>query len=152
MQSKHRMVLVVGMVCAVVAGNTSPAHATMAPAPCALLTPDEVSAALGAKVGAPQPIATTGCQWVVPNPHMFVTVSIWPPDGFEQMKAPFPNTTKSAVSGIGDDAISATMAGFTSLSVKKGNTVFIVKVYGVPDQAKQATIEKTLAALVAGRV
>jgi hypothetical protein len=74
-----------------------------------------------------------------------VTLSFWDPHGFAAMKAPLPNVTKSSVSGIGDDAVYANVGGFTSLSVKKGGAVFLVKVYGVPDEGKQKQIEKTLA-------
>jgi hypothetical protein len=152
MDSKHAMVLFVGIVCGLAAGGSRPAYAETPTAPCALLTVDEVSAALGAKVSAGDPIATTGCSWTVPNERKIVTVSLWAGDAFAGMKMPLPNVTKSSVSGVGDDAVLSTIANFVSLSVKKGNVVFIVKVYGVPDQAKQATIEKTLAQAVVGRL
>ena len=61
------------------------------------------------------------------------------------MKAPLPNVTKTPVRGVGDDALYSTIGQFTTLSVKKGGAVFLVKAYGVPDQAKQEAIEKTLA-------
>jgi hypothetical protein len=152
MDSKHAMVLVVGIVCGLAAGGSRPASAETPPAPCALLTVDEVSAALGAKVSAGDPIATTGCSWSVKVPHTIVTVSLWPGDSFAGMKVPLANITKSPVSGVGDDAVLATVANFVSLSVKKGDVVFIVKVYGVPDPNKQASIEKTLALDVLGRL
>jgi hypothetical protein len=152
MDSKHSMVLVVGIVCGLAAGGSRPAYAETPPAPCALLTVDEVSAALGAKVSAGDPIATTGCSWTVSSPHTIVTVSLWPVHGFADMKMPLPNMTKTSVSGVGDEAVLTTVGNFTSLSVKKGNVVFIVKVYGVPDLNKQTTIEETLARAVAGRL
>ena len=152
MDSKHAIVLVVGVVCGLAAGGSRQAYAKTPPAPCALLTVDEVSAALGAKVNAGDPIATTGCSWTVPNPHTIVTVSLWPGDAFAGMKMPLANITRTSVSGVGDDAVLTNVGNFISLSVKKGGVAFIVRVYGVPDQAKQATIEKTLALAVAGRL
>ena len=133
-------------------GSSSPTARTTTPAPCALLAPNEVSGALGATVWPPQPIATTGCSWVVDHPHLIVSLSLWPGSGFDQMKAPYPNATKSAVSGVGDDAVSATIGTYVTLSVKKGDVAFVVKVYGISDPAKAAAIEKNLALLVAGRV
>jgi hypothetical protein len=53
---------------------------------------------------------------------------------------------------VGDDAVLTTVGSFISLSVKKGNVVFIVRVYGVPDLNKQTTIEKTLALAAVGRL
>ena len=44
------------------------------------------------------------------------------------------------------DAFYVTLAQYTVLYVKKGQSVFLFKVYGVSDQAKQMSAEKTLAA------
>jgi hypothetical protein len=152
MDSKRAMVLVVGIISGLATGGFGPAYAETPPAPCTLLTVDEVSAALGAKAGPGAPIATTGCSWTVPNPHMIVTVSLWPGDAFASMKTPLPKVTKTPVSGLGDDAVLANIANFMSLSVKKGSVVFMIKVYGVPDPAKQTSIAETLASAVVGRL
>ena len=58
------------------------------------------------------------------------------------MKTPLPGVAKTTVSGIGDDA---TLGRQASPSVKKGKVVFIVRLYGVPGQAKQVAMEKSLA-------
>jgi hypothetical protein len=116
--------------------------------PCTLLTPSQVAGALGVKdVAAGVPIGKTGCQWVSQDKalHAFVTLSFWDPAGFPAMKAPLPNVTKTPASGIGDDALYSTVGTFTTLSVKKGGAVFLVKAYGVPGQDKQEAVEKTLA-------
>ena len=116
--------------------------------PCTLLTPSQVAGALGVKdVAAGAPIGKTGCQWVSQDKalHAFVTLSFWDPAGFASMKTPLPNVTKTPAPGIGDDALYSTIGQFTTLSVKKGGAVFLVKAYGVPDQAKQKAIEQTLA-------
>jgi hypothetical protein len=61
------------------------------------------------------------------------------------MKTPLPGVTKAPVSGIGDDAVFTTIGGLTTPSVKKGKIAFIVRLYGVPGQAKQMAVEKSLA-------
>ena len=120
--------------------------ARAAPAPCGLLTAAQVAAAVGGQFGAGQPIGTTGCSWTSPTPHIIVTVSLWPPGEWDRMKAgPLPGTTITPASGLGDDAFYVTLAQYTVLYVKKGQTVFLFKVYGVSDQAKQMSAEKTLA-------
>jgi hypothetical protein len=115
--------------------------------PCTLLTPGQVAGALGVKeVGAGEPIGKTGCSWQAKGgARGMVTLSFWDPNGFAAMKTPLPNVTKSSANGIGDDAVYSTIGAFTSLSVKKGGAVFVVKAYGVPEQAKQKEIEGTLA-------
>ena len=114
--------------------------------PCKLLTPAEIGTALGAPFGAGAPIGTTGCSWTAAKPHMIVTVSLWPPSEWDRMKtAPLPGTTATPVAGLGDDAFSATIAQYVVLYVKKGQTVYLFKVYGVKDPAKQLSAEKTLA-------
>ncbi len=120
--------------------------ARAAPAPCGLLTPAQVTAALGGSFGAGQPIGTTGCSWTSEKPHVIVTVSLWPPAEWDRIKAgPLPGTTITPAGGLGDDAFYATLAQYTVLYVKKGQTVFLFKVYGVADKAKQMSAEKTLA-------
>lgn len=144
--SKHSGLLLVGAVALAVTARTTAAQAPKPP--CTLLTPSQVAGALGVKdVVAGAPIGKTGCQWVSQDQalHAFVTLSFWDPAGFSGMKAPLPHVTKSPAPGIGDDAVYSTIGPFTTLSVKKGGAVFVVKAYGVPDQARQEAIEKTLA-------
>jgi hypothetical protein len=116
--------------------------------PCSLLTSAQVSAAVGATVGNGEPIATTGCTWSWG--HARTTLSLWDANKWDQMKsAALPGVTKSSVSGLGDDAFSATLGTgkqFAVLNVKKGPTVYIFKVYGVDSPSDQLSIEKTLAA------
>jgi len=123
-----------------------PGLSRAAPEPCKLLTSAQVSAALGATFGAGEPIGTTGCSWTSAKPHQIVTVSLWPPKEWDRMKASaLPGTTNTPAAGLGDDAFYTTVAQYTVLYVKKGQTVYLFKVYGVKDQAKQMSAEKTLA-------
>ena len=144
--SKHSGLLLVGAAAALAV--TAGAAAAQAPKPpCTLLTPAQVAAALGVKdVAAGVPIGKTGCSWQAQGgARGMVTLSFWDPAGFPAMKTPLPNVTKVPAPGIGDDALYSTIGQFTTLSVKKGGAVFLVKAYGVPDQARQKAIEKTLA-------
>ena len=52
---------------------------------------------------------------------------------------------KTPVSGIGDEAIYIKGGNLVWLSVKKGDRILNVKVYGVNDEAKQKAIESALA-------
>jgi hypothetical protein len=125
---------------------TIPGLSRAATEPCKLLTPAQLGSALGGGFGGGQPISTTGCSWTSDTPHLIVTVSLWPPTEWERVKtSPLPGAKITPASGLGDDAFYATLAPYTVLYVKKGKTVLLFKVYGVKDQAKQMSAEKTLA-------
>jgi hypothetical protein len=125
---------------------TIPGLSGAATEPCKLLTPSQVGSALGGSFGGGQPISTTGCSWTSETPHVIVTVSLWPPTEWERVKAsPLPGTKITPASGLGDDAFCVTLSPYSVLYVKKGKTVFLFKVYGVKDQTKQMSAEKTLA-------
>lgn len=149
MDTHLRGAFVVGIVCALAAGSAAAAHARGAPAapdPCALLTPAQVGGTLGSGVGAGAPIGTTGCQWTVASdPSLRATLTLSSADQWAMMKTPLPNITKSPAAGIGDDAFFTTVGTLTTLSVKKGTTVIVIRLYGVTGQAKQQAMEKTLA-------
>jgi hypothetical protein len=115
--------------------------------PCKLLTVAQVSTALGVTVGAGQPIGTTGCSWASAKPHEVVTLSLWPPAQWDRLKAggALPGTTNTPVSGLGDGAFYTSIVQYEVLYVKKADTVYLFKVYGVADKAKQMSTEKTLA-------
>ena len=143
MNTNLRGALVVGIVCALTAGGAAAAHARGAPDPCALLTPAQVGGTLGNGVGAGAPIGTTGCQWTVASdPSLRATLTVSSADQWAMMKTPLPNITKTAASGIGDDAFFTTVGTLTTLSVKKGTTVIVVHIYGVPDQARQQAMRR----------
>ncbi len=149
MDTHLRGAFVAGIVCALTAGSAAAARARGAPAatdPCALLTPAQVGGTLGNGVGAGAPIGTTGCQWTVASdPSLRATLTLSSADQWAMMKTPLPNITKTAASGIGDDAFFTTLGTLTTLSVKKGTTVIVIRIYGVTGQAKQEAMEKTLA-------
>jgi hypothetical protein len=137
--SRWRLVCALGLL-------TVPGVSRAALEPCKLLTPAQVAAALGGSFGAGQPIGTTGCSWTSATPHVIVTVSLWPPEEWNRVKAgPLPGAKITPAAGLGNDAFYVTVAPYAVLYVKKGETAFLVKVYGVKDQAQQMSAEKSLA-------
>jgi hypothetical protein len=102
-------------------------------APCDLLTQNQVSTVVGASVGAAAPIANTGCSWTTASgPKVTVSVSFQNEKMFAAAKsAAPPNTTKNAVSGVGDEAIFTGVQNFSSLWIRKGAKFLLVRIYGV---------------------
>jgi hypothetical protein len=146
MKSNFSRNFFIACICASAALGSKTA-AAQSVAPCSLLTSAQVTATVGVSVGAAQPIANTGCSWSAP--HMIITVSLWDGGKWDQMKTPVPGMNRTSVSGLGDDAFYTTMGPasgkqFATLSVKKGSTAYLIKVYG-PSLTEQMSIEKTLA-------
>jgi len=127
--------------------------------PCSLLTPAQVSSVLGVNVGAGKNLVSTVCDWSMPNPPQGVavkkvTVTLQKPQAFAYAKMPVNSKeiTKTPVNGIGDDAVYGTTSGkLATLTVKKGEVVFVVRVSGFPlDQLEDK--EKTLAREIVGKL
>ncbi len=141
-----------------------PASAATTMDPCSLLTPAQVSTALGAMVGPAKHLATTVCVWDVPNEPpgsnlKRVTVTLLTERGFEAAKTPVGGTiTKVPVSGIGDEAVFGTTGKLAAvLSVKKGPAAFAVRVQGFPLDQPQGVAdvqakEKSLASQIVSRL
>jgi hypothetical protein len=115
-------------------------------APCDWVTRAQVKAAMGVDMNAGTPISNTGCSWHGSAEKVDVTLSFqlaskW----WAAIKAPIVPYVKTPVSGIGDEAIYIKGGNLVWLSVKKGDRILNVKVYGVNDEAKQKAIEKALA-------
>ena len=130
------------------------AGAQVPSSPCAQVTAAEVSAALGETVAAGQQAGTKTCSWSANKPtHQIVSLMFSPPGDWNTRKTRLmPGVTKASVSGIGDEAFAETAANFTTLYVKKGKTIFMVRAYGVPDLSRQVAIEKSIAQKVAAKV
>ncbi len=147
MKTNYSRLFVIGCICVSAVLGSKTAAAQSATAPCSLLTSAQVTAAVGVSVGAAQPIANTGCSWTAP--HMIVTVSLWDGSKWDRMKTPVPGMNRTPVSGLGDDAFYTTLGSasgnqIATLSVKKGSTAYLIKVYG-PNVTDQMSMEKTLA-------
>jgi len=112
-------------------------------APCALLTQDQVSTAVGKTVGAGSPIANTGCSWTTPGPgKITVSVSMQSEKMFDAAKSSNPpNTTKTSISGVGDEAVFTGVENFSSLWIRKGTKFLLVRIYGVPLSDAQSKLK-----------
>ena len=113
--------------------------------PCTLLTAQQINAATGLAFAAGTPIiAGKSCQWISPSPKRGITtVDFFPADSWSKMKAQWASVSQ-AVSGVGDDAFYFNVGTYGAFAIKKGNSVFTLKVYGIP-QDKQVALLKTLA-------
>ncbi|HLW80887.1 MAG TPA: hypothetical protein VKS20_02480 [Candidatus Acidoferrales bacterium] len=128
---------------------------------CSLLTPAQVSAALGVPVGAAKQEGQFDCEWDQPGWTMVRGVrlllhilgpvgTLTPAQRFNTIKMPLPvkGIIKTPLSGVGDDAVYIIRgASAPELTVKKGNSVFQVRIQGFPrTQSNQIKAkEKTLA-------
>ena len=121
---------------------------TGAQRPRAQVAPAQVSNALGETVGAGEKSGTATCTWVADKPiHQIVTLMYLLPGDWNSRKTrECPESPRVLWSGVGDDAIAETLGNLTTLFVKKGNTTFMVRVYGVPAGAKQLAIETPIRA------
>jgi hypothetical protein len=124
--------------------------------PCSVLTLQEVSAALGAPSAGAKHLVATLCEWDVSgqpsDTHSkrltlgFLSASAW-----EQTKAlreRMQQFTRTAVDGLGEEAVFSTNGTICTLQVKKGSAVLDMHLYGFPpDQAKGKEIDLARAAL-----
>jgi hypothetical protein len=153
--------IVLASIVAVVASGMSrpiPVRAATAPDACALLTPAQVSAALGVTVGAGTPTVPGHpemCTWALASDpthtgtHASIDITLalgsrTPRQRFETGKTPVPGIPKTPAPGIGDDAYYTKLTHAITLSVRKGEVALQVRVMGVPDADMEAK-EKALA-------
>ena len=132
---------------------------------CALVTQAQISAAVGASMGAGTHVTSTyvkTCTWTpsggATKDVKSVTVSYQDAGSYDagkrlmqqaQAAAAKEGTgkmTSESATGIGDDAYYTTMGtGYTGLMLKKGNVALKVAVYGDMPADKKKAVEKTLA-------
>jgi len=153
MQS-NRIVVIPVLVSVLLASHARAAGAQVPSDPCAQIATAQVSAALGETVSAGKQGPTMTCTWVANKPtHQIVTLMFSPPGDWNTRKArQLPGVTKTAVNGVGDDAMAETVGNFVTLYVRKESAVFMVRVYGVPDASKQLAIEKPIAQVIASHI
>jgi hypothetical protein len=107
---------------------------------CSLLTPAQVSAALGSQVLPGNGIVSHICSWYEPGvptaaPAKGVTLILYPLKKFQYFKdaAAGYGSSKTSLRGVGDEAAFGTIHGFAStLLVRKGDIVFLVRMEGFP--------------------
>ena len=129
---------------------------------CSLLTPAQVTAAVGITVGAGAYVTPTfkrTCTWspeaAATATVKAVTLLVEPSNGYDQgkqlMQAAAARTTgpkaaQVSSASVGDDAYYLTMGdGVTSLMVKKGSVALKVSIYGALPTEKKKDAEKSLA-------
>jgi hypothetical protein len=112
-------------------------------APCALLTQGQVSTIVGRTVGTGSPIANTGCSWTTPAPpKITVSVSMQSEKMFDAAKSSNPpKTTKTSISGVGDEAVFTGVENFSSLWIRKGTKFLLVRIYGLAVSDAQAKLK-----------
>jgi hypothetical protein len=146
------------MIAAFFALATVSVHTTYGAPPtdaCALVTPAQVSAVLGVKIGPGERVVPTSpklCGYGGAGAARRVVVAIINVSMFTHEKTPLDGIKEEIATGIGDEAHYMTTPGFgTGLSVKKGDFAFKVRVYGFPlEQIKDK--EKTLALKVLAKL
>ncbi|MGH7744724.1 MAG: hypothetical protein ACREQ5_07915 [Candidatus Dormibacteria bacterium] len=153
---KFRVSLIVATLLTFAIGSARTAYAAP-PQACSLLTQAQVSVAVGVLLGPGKEAgALNDCQWSEPSKPLAVkgvelyvlgpVGSLTPAQRFDTIKMPLPvkGITKTPVSGVGDDAVYGTIGPRTELTVKKGDSVFQIRVYGLPEEDTKAK-EKALA-------
>ena len=156
MPSKISLGAVIAAIFIVGAAMAPSANAAPADDACSLLTQAQVSAALGASVGAGSYVTPTfkkTCTWTVAGGAEYVTLMLEGLDAYQAGKlAPVKTIVVTSISGIGDDAYYLAVGNNVGLIVKKGNVAFKIAVYGdLPIEKKQA-MEKTLAQHVVSKL
>jgi hypothetical protein len=131
------------------------AHSANAAPPddaCSLLTPAQVSAALGVPVGAGTYVTPTfrkTCTWIATtNGGGTVTLNLQSLDQYEggkKLASYGKSVHATSIGGIGDGAYYFGSDKLVSLAVKKGNSAFKVAVYARIPIEKQQAAEKSLA-------
>ncbi len=117
---------------------------------CSLLTPAQVTAAVGVSVGAGQSVGTSKktCTWNATGDAKqgakYVTLLLQSPDAFQGGKT-LPKVTIVPLTGVGDDAYYLAVLEQVGLIVKKGTVGFKVAVYGQLPLEKKEAMEKAMA-------
>jgi hypothetical protein len=148
------------MIAAIVIAATAAApsaKAASASDACSLLTPAQVSSALGASVGAGTyvtPEFKKTCTWTVTAGHEFVTLMLENADWFQSGKVPMVSSiVVTPAGGVGDDAYYLAVGQNVGLIVKKGKVSFKVAVYASDTPlGKKEALEKSLAQQVVSRL
>lgn len=140
--------------CLLVLAAVSSAAAQTASDACSLLTQAQVSAAVGAQVGAGvymTPTFKTTCNWSATG--KIITLMTEDINTFQNGKKPLsPAMQVVPAGGVGDDAYYIVTGTMVVLYTKKGNNAFKTSVYSKLPVATLESIESTLAKQVASEL
>ncbi len=121
---------------------------------CSLLTQAQVSAAVGAQVGAGQWVTPTfkaTCTWTASG--KIITLMTEDTNTYQAGKSPLSPAMKiTPASGIGDDAYYVTTGTIVMLYTKKGSVAFKTSVYSKLPLDTLMKMESTLAQQVASEL
>jgi len=121
---------------------------------CSLLTQAQVSAAVGAQVGAGTYVTPTfkaTCTWTAPG--KIVTLMTESVDTFQSGKTPIsPIMQIVPAPGVGDDSYYVVENTIVMLFTKKGNTAFKTSIYSKVPIATLESMESSLATQVASEL
>ena len=139
MVSKSAIVPVCGVLLAIAVSNTPVVNAAPPTDACSLITPAQVSAALGFGIGSGKALSPHDCQFGEPGARAKTVLveilgpmgKLTPVDRFNTAKTPIGKIVKTAVSGLGDDAVYVETSG-VALYVRKGDFVFQIRISGLP--------------------
>ena len=90
---------------------------------------------MGTKAAPGRVVVSKLCEWDVPGkPSKIVIVGLLDASGWDDAKVPKPasHVSKTAVSGLGDDAVFVAGDGLGTLNVKKGSVILNIHLYGFP--------------------
>jgi len=162
MRTQSRALVAVTVSYVLLAGGARPLLAQLPKDACAEVTQAQVATALGMPVHEGQSINSLGtaCSWAATSPNKArLTVQFMVADSYDKLKSErMPHVEKGPVAGLGDDAFSqtipfsTTVPKMTTLFVRKGKTMVVVRTYGVSDGAKQLSAEKAVARAVVGKL
>ncbi len=156
MEWERSIFLACGFLCALGLCFSQVLNAQSASDACSLLTQSQILSTVGTDVVIVQHISSNLCQWSAPNqPNSMnakkVTLTISEARAFGFAKTPIVSSIKTLpAAGICDEAIYTVSPGVTpglgtSLYFKKGNSYFVLHVYGFTNQSTAMGMEKTLA-------
>ncbi len=148
------------LVVAVVLSQLPQAARAAADDACAIVTPAQVSAAVGVAVRAGTYVTPTfkkTCTWNADDPTKgisFVTLNLQGLDQFAAGKqaGPVKSIGVTAVAGIGDDAYFLGVGSTEGLIVKKGQRAFKIAIYSTLPLEKKRALEKALAEQVLAKL
>lgn len=138
MNSRYSISLTICIMTALSVCGSRAAFGATPSDPCSLLTAAQVGAVLGVQVSNGNHVLRRLCEWstlssLAPSPKK-LTITFESVQAFEYTKTKVGNgITKVPLSGLGDAAIQGTTPKLaTTLTVKKGDLVFVIHVWGFP--------------------
>lgn len=110
---------------------------------CGLLAPEQVSAALGAPVGAGKSLANDVCKWSAAGAK--IVLNVYESSEWQAITQPRPLVTRTLLDGVGEEALYLTSGPRTALVVREGDHAYLIQVFGALSQERRMAVEASLA-------